>query len=301
MSISSTELKGKELLNEFISYLKIDKGLGDNTINAYQLDTQRFIDYHGSDVVHLSKADLLSFLVELSEIGLSARSIARNISSIKGFYKFLVLTNCVDVNPAAGLNTPRLKRKLPVVLSHIEIESMLSAIDHSKTSAERDKLCIYLMYGSGLRVSELLSLKINDIYVDEEVIRVIGKGNKQRFVPIGARTLKQIDLYLEYYRNKLEVDKKNLGVLILNQKGKSLSRVSVFTMTKNLSANAGIEKNVSPHTFRHSFATVLVEAGADLRAVQQMLGHESITTTEIYTHLDKDYLKSVVQLYHPRA
>ncbi|MGB0850388.1 MAG: tyrosine-type recombinase/integrase, partial [Bacteroidia bacterium] len=231
---------------------------------------------------------------------LNPRSIARTISGLKTFYKNLVIEEVIEKNPLKMIETPKLPKKLPEVLSHEEIETMLKSIDYSKVSGERDKTIIMLMYSCGLRVSELVALTINDLYLSDGFVRVTGKGDKQRLVPIGKRTIKQLEYYFEGYRNVIE-NREEISYVILNQRGKKISRTTVFKVIKELAAKAKISKTVSPHTLRHSFATVLVESGADLRAVQQMLGHESITTTEIYTHLDKTYLKSVIQQYHPRA
>ena len=242
----------------------------------------------------------MDFLFFLNDIGLNPRSVARIISGLKSFYKNLVITEIIEHNPLQTVLTPKLPKKLPEVLSHVEIESMMSHIDFSKISGERDKTIIMLMYGSGLRVSELTSLSISDLYLEDGFIKVLGKGDKERLVPVGAKTIKQIGYYMIHYRNHV-ANKNDKNKLILNQKGVPLSRITVFKVLKDLAAKAKINKNISPHTLRHSFATVLVEAGADLRAVQQMLGHESITTTEIYTHLDKSYLKSVIEQFHPRS
>jgi integrase/recombinase XerD len=291
-----------ELLEDFLSYLALERSLSKNTSLAYEKDIRRFIGFISpSRLSAVDEKQAYEYITQLAEIGLSARSIARELSGLKTFYKFLMTTQNIGTNPFSAIETPKLAKKLPVVLSHPEIESMIAAIDLSKFSGERDKTIIMLLYGCGLRVSELVNLKMNDLFIDEGVVRVLGKGSKERFVPLGTKTRNQIKLYLEYYRSKLEVKKENSATLILNQRGSSLSRVYIFKSLKALAAKAEINKEISPHTLRHSFATVLVEGGADLRAVQQMLGHESITTTEIYTHLDKSYLKSVIKQYHPRA
>ncbi len=212
----------------------------------------------------------------------------------------MVIDEVISRNPLELVKTPKLSRNLPDVLSHIEISTMMEQIDFSKKSGERSKLIIMLLYGSGLRVTELVDLHVNDLFLEDAFMKVLGKGEKERLVPLGGKTIRQVQYYLEHYRRDVESEKSK-NRLILNLKGSPLSRVSVFKMIKELAAKAGIEKTISPHTLRHSFATVLVEAGADLRAVQQMLGHSSITTTEIYTHLDKSYLKAVIEEYHPRS
>jgi integrase/recombinase XerD len=244
--------------------------------------------------------EVTSFLSYVIELGLNPRSMARIISGLKTFYKHLVIHEIVSNNPLQNIKTPKLPKTLPEVLSHEEVTAMMEQIDFSKVAGERDKTVIMLLYGSGLRVSELVTLTISNLYLDEGFIKVTGKGGKERLVPIGGKTIRQVKYYLTYYRDEVQ-NERSKNVLILNQRGSFLSRVSIFTLVKLLAAKAGIEKSISPHTLRHSFATVLIEAGADLRAVQQMLGHESITTTEIYTHMDKAYLRSVIEQYHPRS
>ena len=291
----------KELVDEFETTLELDRALSKNTVEAYIRDVSRLQSFCSEkSLIQISSQDISEFLLNLQKVGLSTRSSARIISGLKTFYKHLMLRKKVDSNPLKMVETPKLSKKLPEVLAHFEIELMLEQIDFSKMSGERDKTVIMLMYGSGLRVSELTELTINDLFLDDGFIKVRGKGNKERLVPIGNKTIKQLDYYYERYRNHIAV-KSPKNYVILNQRGNKISRVSIFTMIKDLASRASINKSISPHTLRHSFATVLVEAGADLRAVQQMLGHESITTTEIYTHLDKSYLKSVIEQYHPRA
>ncbi|HBN02452.1 MAG TPA: tyrosine recombinase XerD [Bacteroidetes bacterium] len=288
-------------MEEFIATLSIDRSLSENTASAYLTDIQKLVSFMpNKNLAEVNSQDINDFLIFLSDIGLNPRSVARIISGLKSFYKNLVITEIIKHNPLQTILTPKLPKKLPEVLSHIEIESMMSRIDFSKISGERDKTIIMLMYGSGLRVSELTSLSISDLYLDEGFIKILGKGDKERLVPVGAKTITQIGYYMSHYRNHVATKKVN-NQLILNQKGAALSRITVFKVLKDLAAKAKINKNISPHTLRHSFATVLVEAGADLRAIQQMLGHESITTTEIYTHLDKSYLKSVIEQFHPRS
>ncbi len=291
----------KELVDEFETTLELDRALSKNTVEAYIRDVSRLQNFcPEKSLIQISSQDISEFLLNLQKVGLSTRSSARIISGLKTFYKHLMSRKKVESNPLKMVETPKLSKKLPEVLAHFEIESMLESIDFSKFSGERDKAVIMLMYGSGLRVSELTELTINDLFLDDGFIKVRGKGDKERLVPIGNKTIKQLDYYYERYRNHITV-KSSKNYVILNQRGNKISRVSIFTMIKNLATKASINKSISPHTLRHSFATVLVEAGADLRAVQQMLGHESITTTEIYTHLDKSYLKSVIEQYHPRA
>ena len=301
MSRDQVEVENAELIEEFIATLSIDRSLSENTASAYLTDIQKLVSFMpNKNLAEVNSQDINGFLIFLSDIGLNPRSVARIISGLKSFYKNLVITEIIKHNPLQTILTPKLPKKLPEVLSHIEIESMMSRIDFSKISGERDKTIIMLMYGSGLRVSELTSLSISDLYLDEGFIKILGKGDKERLVPVGAKTITQIGYYMSHYRNHVATKKVN-NQLILNQKGAALSRITVFKVLKDLAAKAKINKNISPHTLRHSFATVLVEAGADLRAIQQMLGHESITTTEIYTHLDKSYLKSVIEQFHPRS
>ena len=302
MSRAQNEVSNQNLVRDFKDYLHLERSLSENTVQAYVSDIQQLASSLGSKGLQsVQESELKNYLTQLSKTEVSIRTIARLTSSIKSFYKFLVQEDLIDHNPSAHLSSPKLPKKLPEVLSHEEIMSLLESIDLSKPAGERDKTIIMLLYGCGLRVSELINLKINDIYFDDGIIKVLGKGDKERLVPIGKKTLNQVNLYLEHVRSKLAHTKESKGVLILNQRGSPLSRVYVFKMLQALAVKAGISKQISPHTLRHSFATVLVEGGADLRAVQQMLGHESITTTEIYTHLDKSYLKSIVEQYHPRA
>ncbi len=301
MSGNQIEVENAELIEEFIATLSIDRSLSENTASAYLTDIQKLVSFMpNKKLAAVSSLDINDFLLFLSDIGLNPRSIARIISGLKSFYKNLVITEVIEHNPLQTILSPKLPKKLPEVLSHVEIERMMSHIDFSKIAGERDKTIIMLMYGSGLRVSELTSLSISDLYLEDGFIKVLGKGDKERLVPVGAKTIKQIGYYMSHYRNHVAKKKTN-NQLILNQKGDPLSRITVFKVLKDLAVKAKINKNISPHTLRHSFATVLVEAGADLRAVQQMLGHESITTTEIYTHLDKSYLKSVIEQFHPRS
>ena len=288
----------------FKAYLKLELGLSENSIEAYLNDVAKlnsFATEVSKDLNQLSLEDLFSFMKWLTELGLAERSQARIVSGVKAYFNYLVLERLIDASPAELLEVPKLTRKLPEVLEHNEIESMLETVDMSRPSAQRDRAIIEVMYSCGLRVSELIGLKINDIDYLEQLVLVTGKGNKQRLIPIGSEALKHTQLYLNHIRNQQAESKSGAGILFLNNRGGALSRVYVFKLIKRLAAEAGIRKNVSPHTLRHSFATSLVEAGADLRAVQQMLGHKSITTTEIYTHLDRTYLKDVLKQYHPRS
>jgi integrase/recombinase XerD len=298
---NQVEVKNSLLVEDFISTLAIDRSLSDNTISAYLSDLHKLTSFtNNKNLVEVTPEDINEFLLFLRNINLNPRSVARIISGLKSFYKHLIISDIVNRSPLQSVLTPKLPKNLPQVLSHIEIEQMMKQIDFSKISGERDKTIIMLMYGSGLRVSELVSLSLSDMYLEEGFIKVLGKGDKERLVPIGSKTIKQLGFYFLYYRNVVANQNSN-NRIILNQKGASISRVTVFKVLKDLALKAKINKNISPHTLRHSFATVLIEAGADLRAVQQMLGHENITTTEIYTHLDKTYLKTVIEQFHPRS
>lgn len=290
-----------DYLEEFITYLTLDRSLSENTIDAYKADICKLLNFvDGKNLALVDTSEITSFIHSMSDVGLSPRSCARIISGLKTFYKHLVVEEVIRSSPLQLVQTPKLARKLPDVLSHEEITSMMEQIDFSKISGERSKLIVMLLYGSGLRVSELSNLSVNDLFLEDGFIKVLGKGDKERLVPIGGKTIRQVMFYLQHYRRDIE-NERSKNKLILNLRGAPLSRISIFKVIKELAAKAKIEKTISPHTLRHSFATVLVEAGADLRAVQQMLGHVSITTTEIYTHLDKAYLKSVIEQYHPRS
>lgn len=295
----------KSGFNGFEAYLRLEKSLSDNSVESYLRDVRKLADYFSEDnykaPVDISYDDLSSFIKEIALIGYAANSQARLISSIKAFYKYLLIEDILDVNPASFIEGPRLTRKLPDVLSHEEIEKMIQAIDLSKASGLRNKAILETMYSCGLRVSEVINLELSNVFFREDMIKVKGKGDKERFVPIGVSALRQIEVYISEERDHQKIGLKGKNILFLNNRGNALSRVMVFYIIKDLAKLVGIQKSVSPHTFRHSFATELVNAGANLRAVQQMLGHESITTTEIYTHLDKQYLRDTIEQFHPRA
>jgi integrase/recombinase XerD len=295
----------EQCIVDYKNYLKLEKNLSPNSIESYLHDISRVKSYIDSvpqniSVNEVTINNLQNYLVWLSNFNLSPRSQARNISAIRSFFKFLYYTKVSSENPATLLEAPKTGRKLPIFLSVHEIDALVGVIDLSTSEGQRNKAIIETMYGCGLRVSELVNLKITDIFATEGFIRVKGKGNKERLVPIGSVALREIGYYLNTYRNKLNVDKKSENTLFLNRRGKTLSRVMIFSIVKELAVKAGIKKNISPHTFRHSFATHLIEGGADLRAVQEMLGHESILTTEIYTHLDREYLRQTIIEHHPR-
>ncbi|MHB9056757.1 MAG: site-specific tyrosine recombinase XerD [Paludibacteraceae bacterium] len=289
------------LLQEYHIYLKMEKSLSDNTVKGYERDIQKLFSYLNDAHVKPEEArieHLRDFIIEIAEIGINARSQARLISSIKSFFRFLIYKDKISQDPTELLEAPRLGLHLPEVLSVEEIDQIIAAIDLSKPEGQRNRAIIEVLYGSGLRVSELINLKLSNIYFDEDYMLVEGKGNKQRLVPLSDESVKQIG-YWRLDRNRLNIKKGNEDYLFLNRLGSKLTRAMIFTIVKDLAAYAGIKKNVSPHTFRHSFATHLLENGANLRVIQQLLGHESITTTELYTHIDVHYLRETITKYHP--
>ncbi|MEN8226136.1 MAG: site-specific tyrosine recombinase XerD [Bacteroidota bacterium] len=290
----------------FKAYLQLERSLSTNSVDAYLNDVGKFANFEEANINRdkisdIDLNDLKLFIKQLNDVSLSASSQARIISGIKAFFKYLLLEEVIKNNPADLLEAPRMGRKLPDTLSKEEIDSIVEAIDMSLPEGERNRGIIETLYGCGLRVSELIGLKISDVYFNEQFLKVTGKGNKERLVPMGNTAIKHIKLYLDSSRNQVQPKRADEDIIFLNRRGGRLSRTMIFLIVKTLGEKAGIRKNISPHTFRHSFATHLVEGGADLRAVQEMLGHESIITTEIYTHLDREYLKSTIQLYHPRA
>ena len=290
-------------IKDFVSYLKIEKGLAENSILAYQNDVDKLKEFAAASSKlpdQLSYDDLKQFLSTLFDLGLSARSQARIISGIKQFYGFLILENLTTIDPSELLEQPKLGRKLPEVLTIEEIDALLNAIDLSKNEGHRNRAMLETLYSCGLRVSELVGLRFSDLFFEEGFIRVIGKGNKERLVPVSPQVQKEIDIYQQHIRNHLNIQKGSENIVFLNRRGAQLTRVMVFTIIKNLAETIGLKKNISPHTFRHSFATHLIEGGANLRAIQEMLGHESITTTEIYTHLDQRFLRDAILSFHPR-
>jgi len=290
----------------FKSYLKLERSLSGNSVEAYLHDVEMLDQYFSLTKLNLPPSEvklthLQSFITWVNEVGLSARSQARIISGIKSFYKYLLLENLVINDPSQLIETPKLGRKLPDTLSTEDINDLIAAIDLSKPEGTRNKAILETLYSCGLRVSELVNLKISNLHLDIGFIKVHGKGDKERLVPIGSVATKQIKLYMDSIRCHMDIKPGNEDVVFLNRNGRKLTRVMIFTIIKQLAARIGLKKKISPHTFRHSFATHLIEGGADLRAVQEMLGHESITTTEIYTHLDRDYLRSAIIQFHPRA
>ncbi len=288
----------------FKNYLLLERSLADNSVEAYLRDIEYFHRFIKDNYEHISpgkvtQTHIREFIRRLYELGVAISTQSRILSGVRAFYKYLILEKEIEYNPAELVQMPKASRKLPQVLSVEEIDRMVAGIDLSKPEGHRNKAIVEMLYGCGLRVSELVELKLSDILWEEEFIKVIGKGNKQRLVPLGTVAKKNLQLYISHYRNHQNVQAGEEDIVFLNRRGKRLTRVMIFTIVKQLAEKAGIDKNVSPHTFRHSFATHLIEGGADLRAVQEMLGHESITTTEIYTHLDREFLRSAILRFHP--
>lgn len=293
-------------IRQFHDYLKLERSLAGNSIEAYVQDViklKQFVEISNSGLspLQVDQQILLDFLENISEMGLAAYSQARILSGLKAFFRFLLFEEYISKDPTALIEGPKLGRKLPDTLSFEEIEQLLAAIDLSTPEGFRNRAMLETLYSSGLRVSELINLKLAHVYGDVGFLRIIGKGNKERLVPVGREALKYIQIYIKEIRCHLDIKKGSEAIVFLNRRGRQLTRAMIFTIIKQLSIEIGLKKNISPHTFRHSFATHLIEGGADLRAVQEMLGHESITTTEIYTHLDRDYLKQVIRDFHPRS
>lgn len=293
-------------IKEFKNYLRLERSLAGNSVEAYVHDIvklQQYVELSQKEVQPetVTSAHLMDFLQYIGELGMSAHSQARILSGIKSFYKYLLMEDIIKNDPSHLIESPRLGRKLPDTLSFPEIETMLGAIDLSTPEGARNRAILETLYSSGLRVSELVELKLTNVYFDIGFLRVTGKGSKERLVPLGSDAQKYLNIYIDQIRCHIPVKKEYENYVFLNRRGGSLSRVMIFMIIKDLAVMAGIQKNISPHTFRHSFATHLIEGGADLRAVQEMLGHESITTTEIYTHLDRDYLKQIMKDFHPRS
>jgi integrase/recombinase XerD len=293
-------------LQQFKSYMQLEKSLSGNSVEAYLRDISKLVQYlevSGVKVGPLAvkSSHLQGLLGWINELGMTPHSQARTLSGIRAFYKFLIMEDLLGADPTENIEAPKLNRKLPDTLSYEEITQLFEAIDVSTPEGARNKAMLETLYSSGLRVTELVELRISNVYADMGFLRVTGKGNKERLVPIGRDALKYLKIYLDEIRCHIQVKKGQEDFVFLNRRGAAITRVMVFTIIKLLAQKIGLNKVISPHTFRHSFATHLIEGGADLRAVQEMLGHESITTTEIYTHLDRDYLKQVIQEFHPRS
>ena len=298
-------MKWQEAIQDFTYYLKIERGLAENTVQNYKLDILKLAnyisEYNSTLTPELVDEEILQgFIYSISKV-INERSQARLISGLKSFFDYLIFENYRKTNPLELIESPRLGRRLPDTLSTEEIDQLVDAIDLSHPQGHRNKAIIETLYGCGLRVSELVELKISDLFFEEGFIKVIGKGNKERLVPINRYTQKFISIYKEEFRILINQKSEFKDILFLNRRGAQLTRAMIFTIVKQLAKKTNLQKNISPHTFRHSFATHLLENGANLRVIQQMLGHESITTTEIYMHLDKTHLKSVLENYHPRA
>jgi integrase/recombinase XerD len=299
-------MKWDDSIKGFESYLRLEKALSQNSINAYINDINKLvdflkIDYKGITPQKVKLPQLRGFVEWLNSKGVSPRTQARTISGIKSFYKYLLIEEKINSDPPSLLESPKIGRKLPDVLSQAEIDMLIQAIDTDKSEGQRNKAILETLYSCGLRVSELVSLKISNLYFDQGFIKIEGKANKERLIPISERAINEINIYLDGYRKTLKIAPNAYDILFLNRRGQKLSRVMIFTIIKNLADKVNLNKKISPHTFRHSFATHLIEGGADLRAVQEMLGHESILTTEIYTHIDRDYLKDTINKFHPRS
>ncbi|MDR1415889.1 MAG: site-specific tyrosine recombinase XerD [Prevotellaceae bacterium] len=289
---------------DFLVYLRLEKSLSEKTLTAYATDVHKLRNFvegeYGVSPLQVSREHVEQFLSHLYDKGLTGSSQARVLSGVKAFFKYLLLDDVIAASPTQQIDAPKQKRSLPEVLSVGEVERMLAAVDLSKPEGHRNKAIVEMLYSCGLRVSELVNLRFSDMYLDKGFLRIIGKGNKERLTPIGGKAVSTLKLYLAGRRSAV-TQRGDDDIVFLNRHGAKLTAVMVFLITKDLAARAGIAKTVSPHTFRHSFATHLIAGGADLRAVQEMLGHESITTTEIYTHLDREYLRKAIMLYHPRA
>jgi len=288
------------------TFLRLEKSLSQNSVCAYVNDIHKLISfveeyYPGLSPEAIRLVQLRRFVEWMNENGVSPRTQARTISGVKSFYKFLLIEEVVENDPTTLLESPKIGRKLPEVLTDDEINRLIDSVDLAKPEGLRNKAILETLYSCGLRVSELVNLRLSNLHFEQEFLKIAGKGEKERLVPISKRAIEDIKKYMVGYRRKLKIDKSSENILFLNRRGRKLSRVMIFTIIKNLALKIKLEKSISPHTFRHSFASALVKGGADLRAVQEMLGHESILTTEIYTHLDKEFLKETVNKFHPRS
>jgi integrase/recombinase XerD len=295
-----------DYLEGYKSYLQLEKSLSGNTVEAYLKDISKFTDYLANQgfskkPMDVTQAKIREFINFINENGMSASSQARALSGIKSFFKYLLIHDKIDKDPSAMIETPKIGRKLPVALSPDEINNLVNAVELGSETGYRNKAILEVLYSCGIRVSELVGLRLTDVHFTENFIKVQGKGNKERLIPFGKKAKDAIQAYIHNYRGTLKIDKKDENILFLNRRGKKMTRVMIFTIIKDLAIKIDLQKNISPHTFRHSFATHLMEGGADLRAIQDMLGHESISTTEVYTHLDKEYLKDTILRFHPRS
>jgi len=298
-------LDWRSAIKGFQAYLKLERSLSPNSIEAYSRDIEKLYQFSEAQTVKLNPVnitltDLRNFINWINELGMIPSSQARILSGIKAFYKYMLMEDIIKSDPSELLESPKIQRKLPDTLSYEDINKLIAAIDLSRPDGARNKAILEVLYGCGLRVSELTELKLSNLYLDIEFIKVTGKGSKERLVPIGGEAVKALKIWIEQVRVHIPIKKGEEDMVFLNQRGSRISRIYIFLTIKKLAAAVGLKKTISPHTFRHSFATHLVEGGADLRAVQEMLGHESITTTEIYTHLDREFLKGTIIQYHPR-
>jgi len=295
----------KAAIDDYINFIRVEKSLSGNSVSAYTHDVEMLMEFGdsiGVEPENITMHHIQEFLNHVDEIGLNKRTQARILSGIRGFYKYMMIEEVIDQDPTELIEGPKIGRKLPEVLSISEIDAIEASFDLSKPEGQRNKSMVETLYSCGLRVSELINIKLTDLFFDQGFIRVIGKGNKERLVPIGDKAIKEINFYLSQRNGvTLKIDRGSENIIFLNRRGKKLTREMVFTIIKKHAALAGIKKSISPHTLRHSFATHLVEGGADLRAVQEMLGHESIQTTEIYTHMDKEFLRDTILRFHPRT
>lgn len=303
--INSIKMGWKAAIEDYINFIRVEKSLSANSVSAYKHDVEMFMVYAdsiGVEPENITMGQIQEFLNHVDELGLNKRTQARVLSGIRGFFKYLMIEEVIDIDPTELIEGPKIGRKLPEILSIDEIDAIEASIDLSKPEGQRNKTMIEVLYSCGLRVSELVSLRLTDLFFEQGFVKVLGKGNKERLVPIGKKAIKEINLYISY-RNSVttNINKDSENIVFLNRRGSRLTREMVFTIIKKHAKLAGIKKSISPHTFRHSFATHLVEGGADLRAVQEMLGHESIQTTEIYTHLDREFLRETILKFHPRS
>ena len=288
----------------FKSYLQIERSLSNNSVRAYISDVEKFAHYAINiklSEINVTRLDISNFLSQINKNDISSRSQARIISGIKAFYKYLIMEDYLKINPTELIESPKIGLKLPDTLSLIEIDKLIAAVDLSNKQGDRNRAILETLYSCGLRVSELVNLQLSNIHFNEGYLKVTGKGNKERLAPIGGKAINYLTIYINQIRNNQKIKSGNEDFVFLNNRGAKLTRVMIFLIIQKLSERIGLKKKISPHTFRHSFATHLIEGGADLRAVQEMLGHESITTTEIYTHLNNEYLRSNIIQFHPRS
>jgi len=289
-------------LTNYYKYISIERNLSPNSVESYMRDITQFSKFtHKTPPLKIKRKHILDYINHINEHSISARSQARILSSIRSFYNFLIFENKLKIDPCEHIHSPKIGSKIPITLTVQEIDQIISSIDLSKENGERNRAIIECLYSCGLRVSELITLKISNLLFEEKIVHVIGKGDKQRIVPLSKTLTKYLNNYINFIRVKQKINQHATDILFLNRRGNSISRIMIFNIIKDLSKSVGIQKKISPHTFRHSFATHLVEGGADLRVVQEMLGHTNITTTEIYTHLNNDYLRQEIINYHPRS